>query len=678
VHARTVGGSVGKRTASVPRPQEVVRRFGAAAVAAALIAGAGGYAYAAAQPRTYEATARMLLDDPDEASALLGRGMREDERVRFARNQAKIVTSDAVLERAARRLNPRVRDDVRGRIRVSADPDLNMLRVTASASTAGGAAGLADAVSQAYRDVVRERTVASTSTALAQLDRSRAALEERLASANNDLDPDATVANGVESSRKRFADQAASIAVIARNDNYVDGLAGTAAAGDVGPVLFTAPTPPLDPATRAELERVLPRGRNVYVLGGYEALAPGVEAALRDLGYVPQRLAGANRVSTAARIEDLAQERAEATGNTNPRAGELPDDPIIDALGRRIQGEVAQLGVVDEQARRITVNNALFHDGVEIFEPAAVPSQPVGPRPLDTAARAALGAFVAVLIIGIWRVARHRTAVSRRDPEKLLGVPLLGVVPAFKALKLRGSTLAATLPTSAAAEAYQLLYTSVSHALRDIEGATVLLTSPRPGDGKTMTAVNLAVAAARDDLAVLLVDADIRRRRLSKLCGVRGDAPGLVDIANGLGTVEEAVHGWQATPSDAVAVVSAGAATRDAGGFFRTTGFRRAMRRVASAADLVLIDSPPLLAVADPTAIASSADAIVLVVSYGTPFSVLADVRRRLEFTAAPVLGYVFTKGPDTTGLTKYAYGEGQQRSTQPRGASRRRVSASR
>jgi Mrp family chromosome partitioning ATPase len=654
---------VGKRALPVRPARDVIRRFGAAAVAAGLLAGGVGYGYAAFQPPVYQATAQMMLGDPDEASALLGRGMREDERVRFTRNQVELVTSTPVLERAAQGLNPTVRDQVRNRIRVSADPDLDILRVTASAPTARGAAGLADAVAEAYQQVVRERTLQSTAAALAELDRSRTALQERLAGETTRLDPATTVQKGVETSRARFGDGQASIAVIARNDNYVDGLAGTAAAANLGPVLFTSTAPPPDPTSQAELLRVLPRGRMVYVLGGSAALDPGIDAILRNLGYVTERLQGANRALTARQIENLAEDRADAAGDTRPNAGELPDDPIIEALVRRIRGEVAQLGVVNEQVQRITVNSALFDDGVEAYEPAGVPSAPVEPRPFKTGSTTGLAAFGGVLGFGLWHVLRHRRVEHRYDPRAVLDAPLLGVVPSFKSLKVRGN-IPAALPSSPAAQAYDLLFTSLAHTLGEAGASAVVFTSPRPGDGKTVTAANLALAASHDGTQVMLVDADIRRRRLSQLCGVRDGEYGLVDVAELMLPVEDVVRTWQPTPTTIVPFVGAGSAASDPGGFFRTVGFRSAMRRLKASAPLMFVDSPPLLAVADPTAIAGHADGVILVISKGTPFSALVEARRRLVFSATPILGYVYTKGADTAGVTRYGYGYGDGQRT--------------
>ena len=117
---------------------------------------------------------------------------------------------------------------------------------------------------------------------------------------------DATTAQqaGVQLSRVVFADDGARHAVLARDDDWADSLAGAALAGDWGPVLYAdgGAAGTLPEATLAELERVLVSGGTVYLLGGTAALSPAVEAAVAAAGLQPDRLAGTDRLSTAMAI----------------------------------------------------------------------------------------------------------------------------------------------------------------------------------------------------------------------------------------------------------------------------------------------------------------------------------------------------------------------------------------
>lgn len=116
------------------------------------------------------------------------------------------------------------------------------------------------------------------------------------------VDEAVTVSQGV------FGDDAATHVVLARADEFADALGGAGLAGTGAPVLFTSgpsaaePAPPIDAATRAEIDRVLPDGGDVYALGGTAALADATAAELVDAGYAVRRLGGGSRIETALEV----------------------------------------------------------------------------------------------------------------------------------------------------------------------------------------------------------------------------------------------------------------------------------------------------------------------------------------------------------------------------------------
>lgn len=117
-------------------------------------------------------------------------------------------------------------------------------------------------------------------------------------------DPNTTMAQSqaVAASRAVFADGSAELVVLARPDLFADALAGSALGYGLGPLLFTGSDGMLGETTEAELRRTLPTGSNVYLLGGSAALPTALEDRLVALGYVPARLAGADRVATSVAI----------------------------------------------------------------------------------------------------------------------------------------------------------------------------------------------------------------------------------------------------------------------------------------------------------------------------------------------------------------------------------------
>jgi Mrp family chromosome partitioning ATPase len=359
------------------------------------------------------------------------------------------------------------------------------------------------------------------------------------------------------------------------------------------------------------------------------------------------------RESLQRRIDDLDESlvrAAEAEGDTSE---------LTAGLTAQRAAASTQLFSLESQADQISVDAALYGSGVQLFERAEPPVSPAQPRPLGAALVAAFLGFLAAMALAWWRTEHRQNADDRLDPAQTLGVPLLGEIPEFSAAGTSGNLPALEASHTVAGEAYHFLVASLGFALNDQGGRTVLVTSARPGDGKTVTAANLSIAAMRDGRNVLMVDADERARGLTELTGVPAE-PGLTDLADDDLPVGLATARMPLGKDDSLAVVPAGHRLSDPAGFFRTGQFRRAMTRLKQDADLVVIDSPPLLAVSDTSAIASQADGIVIVVSRGTPLRVLREVRERLEFIGTPALGYVFNRADPRRKRYGYGYGYGE------------------
>ncbi|HVM14947.1 MAG TPA: AAA family ATPase, partial [Egibacteraceae bacterium] len=294
---------------------------------------------------------------------------------------------------------------------------------------------------------------------------------------------------------------------------------------------------------------------------------------------------------------------------------------------------------------------------VRFRQEARAPATPTQPRPARNGAAAALLGLFGSSALAWWKAEHSRVAERRQDPAPVLRAPLLGQVPDFKAAGITGVDPTRTAPHSAPAEAYQFIISSLQHALQQSGSTSVLVTSASPADGKTVTALNLAVAAARDGRRVLLADGDGRAMGLTSLADV-APSPGLTDLADMRMPFEGCVASIS-TPGETLSLVPAGTHPHDPAGFFRTPGFRKAMTRIKERADLVIIDTPPLLAVSDTSAIAGQVDGIVIVVSRGTSLNLLEEMRERLEFVGTPVLGYVFNRSVPRSGYGYGAYGYG-------------------
>jgi Mrp family chromosome partitioning ATPase len=148
--------------------------------------------------------------------------------------------------------------------------------------------------------------------------------------------------------------------------------------------------------------------------------------------------------------------------------------------------------------------------------------------------------------------------------------------------------------------------------------------------------------------------------------------PGLTNLAYPAVPFDGCVASLRVTDRLTLPLVPAGSRLADPAGFFRSPAFGTAMARIKRHADLVIVDSPPFMAVADTSAIARHCDGILLVVAQGTPLRLLEDVQERLALVSARVLGYVFNRSRprrkradyDRFGYT-YGYGYGDEKSKQ-------------
>ena len=222
---------------------------------------------------------------------------------------------------------------------------------------------------------------------------------------------------------------------------------------------------------------------------------------------------------------------------------------------------------------------------------------------------------------------------------------------------------------------------ALEHALSKVGGKVVAVASAGPGDGKTVTVLNLALAARREGRKVLLVDADERTRRLSQLCR-DGELFDVIGVGHdGEEDPAGTVGRWPPTPRPRHepptlgTVLQVGPSERNGhhpAVFFRSTAFGELISS-GEPADLVLIDTPALLGVSEAVTIADHADAILLVVNRGTSLADLRRARERLAFTDTPVIGYLLNRGVAPGGYAGYGAGRGRPR---PRGAGIRPQSA--
>jgi capsular exopolysaccharide synthesis family protein len=208
---------------------------------------------------------------------------------------------------------------------------------------------------------------------------------------------------------------------------------------------------------------------------------------------------------------------------------------------------------------------------------------------------------------------------SFRNPEEIteeLGVPVIGHIPVLKpdrrrvavATSLDPSLCTFHHPRSAHAEAYRAVRTALYFSTRGERHKVIQVSSAEPGDGKSTLAANLAISIAQSGKRVLLIDADFRRPKVHKLFGLerRGGLPRVID---GKAELDDEI---QTTEVANLWALTCGTRPDNPSELLTSPRFEELLEMVREKFEFVIVDTPPLLAVTDPSAVAARADGVLL------------------------------------------------------------------
>ena len=205
------------------------------------------------------------------------------------------------------------------------------------------------------------------------------------------------------------------------------------------------------------------------------------------------------------------------------------------------------------------------------------------------------------------------------------------------------------------AEAFRVLRTNLQFLDVDKQSKVITVTSSLPQEGKTATAVNLAIALAQAGNRTLLVDADLRRPKVAEALGVEGNV-GMTTVLLGKVTLDEAL---QTHVRSGLKVLTSGAIPPNPAELLQSTTMTEFVDSLRGEYDVVLFDSPPLLPVTDAALLASQSDGAIMVIRHGkTTREQLAASVERLENVGARALGVVLNMVP-TRMMNKSSYGYG-------------------
>ncbi|GCB54897.1 polysaccharide biosynthesis tyrosine autokinase [Rhodococcus erythropolis] len=371
--------------------------------------------------------------------------------------------------------------------------------------------------------------------------------------------------------------------------------------------------------------------------------------------------------------ETLAQRTIDAVGSdrlgglsaaeisSKVTATSAPDTVLLDLsvqdaspeLAREIANALSDEFVVMVKDLGTPANGGTAPARVVVEQRAQTPAEPVSPK---TSRNVALGAAIGLLLgIGL-AVVRDRldnTVKERKVVEDIAGAAMVGTIPFDKEREVH-QAINFHEGNSASAEAYRELRTNLQFLAVDRPPSVIVVTSSLPSEGKTTTAVNIALVLAEAGKKVCLVEGDLRKPRVSKYLGLIGSV-GLSSVLAGQADLDDVL---QVTSNADLTVLASGPIPPNPSELLGTDTAHAVFTDLRRRFDYVIIDASPLLPVTDAAVLSALADGALVIARHGsTKRDQLSRAVGNLHSVGATILGTVITMTPlNGRGVYEYKY----------------------
>ncbi|WP_418516455.1 polysaccharide biosynthesis tyrosine autokinase [Curtobacterium flaccumfaciens pv. flaccumfaciens] len=294
---------------------------------------------------------------------------------------------------------------------------------------------------------------------------------------------------------------------------------------------------------------------------------------------------------------------------------------------------------------------------LEEVTPASRPLSPIAPRKAADLALGLLGGLAAGAALALLRAAVDTRVRSSEDLDG--DVPVVGDI-AFDADAARHPLIIRDEVNSARSEAFRSLRTNIQF-LRTSGAPTIAVTSARPSEGKTTTTANLGIALSKSGMRTVIIDADLRRPNVAAVMSLEG-AVGLTDLLVGRVELDDVLQDWGL---DGLSVLPAGTIPPNPSELIGSEAMARVLAELAANYDVVLVDTPPVLAVTDSALVSTLVSTTLLVTAANQ--TKRSDVRLAIEALARvgqQVAGIVLTKTKHKA--SRSAYYRSEYKSARP------------
>lgn len=342
---------------------------------------------------------------------------------------------------------------------------------------------------------------------------------------------------------------------------------------------------------------------------------PTVQEAAAKISELNGQIAGvANNIKSSFRGQYIAasQQERQLSGKVSQVQGsamaERERSVGYNSLKREVETNNAFYDGLLQRYKQVATAAGAPAANVSLVDRAAPPLEPSSPDVTRNMALAGMSGLIIALLFGSVRERMHNVVRSAEDVEDNVNLPTVGVVPWIASG--RGAKNALVSSRAVQAEAYHSIAVGLRQMGTGVLPRTLLITSSMAAEGKTTSALGIARSLAQMGQRVLLIDGDLRHPSLASMLG-QEEGPGFSDALSGAARPDTVVRD---VGGQGFSVITAGQ-SRDSSVALLSTGNLKALLDDFSADfDIVLIDGPPIMGLADAVLLAGSVDAVLVVV----------------------------------------------------------------
>lgn len=357
------------------------------------------------------------------------------------------------------------------------------------------------------------------------------------------------------------------------------------------------------------------------------------------------------KTSLRARMDELTRqiETTQNALNLVEDSGELQDQLEYNRLAEELSRLRASYNGIADTYETLLLTEAQSVDTIAVIEEATTPEAPVYPQPLRNVGLAfVMGGMIAAGLVYLYELYTDRFR-SVEEIRQILRMPVLGSIGRLSnsnsnTEEYSQQALAAiNEPRSLIVEAFRRLRTNLRFAHVDSELHTLAVTSPNPNEGKSVIAANLAIVMAQAGLSVILVDADMRKPKQHRLFELPR-MPGLTDALYN-DTFDNLGLMLQETKVPSLRVLTVGEKAPNPAELLGSQRMQELTAKLREQADLIIFDTPPILAVTDSQVIGTQVQANMLVLdTKRTTRKMALTAVEALDHVNAPIIGVTLNR----------------------------------